>query len=186
MAEPPFLPLATGRLLLRRLEPLDVPAIERYAGDEDVARMTARIPHPYPPGMAAAWVAETHRQMAGGLGWQLAVATLADGALVGAIGLEKDEADAAAELGYWIGRPHWGRGYATEAARRLIAFGFQEGGLREVRAHCMAVNAASRRVLEKLGMAFQGPATVEARGRNVEVRTYALDVAAWRVAQARP
>lgn len=175
-----FAPLATERLVLRRLRPADAPAVERYAGDETVARMTARIPHPYPAGLAASWIAETHGQMARGEGWQLAVAGLADDALLGAVSLEKDDADSAAELGYWIGRPHWGHGFATEAARRMLAFAFATAGLREVRAHCMAENVVSRRVLEKLGMAFQGPATIEARGRNVAVRVYALDRARWR------
>jgi len=175
-------PLHTARLVLRPLEPADAPAIQRYAGDERIARWTARIPHPYPDGAAETWIAETREQSARREGWQLAVTRPADGALVGAIGLERDADGGSAELGYWIAVPFWGLGYATEAARRMIRFGFQTVDVATIHANALTANAASRRVLEKAGLGYVGPATItlEMRGRNAEVACYALARADWR------
>lgn len=174
-----FVLLETARLRLRPLRADDAPAIQRYAGDARVAVTTARIPHPYPDGAAEAWIAEAANQMAEDRGWQLAIARRSDDALIGAIGLERDEVGGSAELGYWIAVPAWGHGYATEAARALAGFGFARGGLAQIHAHALVDNLASRRVLEKIGLAYQGLATVEARGRNVTVACYALERAAW-------
>ena len=99
-----FPPVRTERLTLRRLEMADAAAVRRYAGDERVARWTARIPHPYPDGAAEAWIAESHAQMATGAGWQFGLEAPGDG-LVGAVGLERDEDRLSAELGYWVAVP---------------------------------------------------------------------------------
>jgi RimJ/RimL family protein N-acetyltransferase len=173
--------LQTQRLLLRPPNPADAPAIQRFAGDERIARWTARIPHPYPEGAAEGWIAETREQSARGDGWQLAVTRRPDGALVGAVGLERDEDGISAELGYWIAVPFWGLGYATEAARRIIRFGFQETDIRNIHANALTENAASRRVLEKAGLGYVGQATItlELRGRDAEVACYALARAEW-------
>lgn len=177
-----FTPLLSDRLALRRLEPTDAPAVQRYAGDERIARWTARIPHPYPDGAAEAWIAETHEQIARDDGWPLAVTRRADGALLGAVGLERDEDRISAELGYWIAVPYWGLGYATEAARRIVRFGFEASNVSNIHAHALTENAASRRVLEKAGLGYVGQATttLELRKRNAEVACYALARADWR------
>lgn len=171
--------LETARLRLRALRDADAPDIRRYAGDNRVAAMTARIPHPYPDGAAEAWIVEAARQAAAGVGWQLAVSRIGDDALIGAIGLERDEVGQSAELGYWIALPAWGHGYATEAARRVVAFGFDNAGLDGIHALALTENLASRRVLEKSGLLYQGLATVDARGTNATVATFALTRAEW-------
>jgi len=176
-----FPPLLTERLTLRRLERADAAAVRRYAGDERVAHWTARIPHPYPDGAAEAWIAETLAQMARSEGWQLGIDARGVG-LVGAIGLERDEDRLSAELGYWVGVPYWGHGYATEAARHMIRFAFQATDLAQVHARVLPDNAASRRVLEAVGFTPTGPATVtlDARGYNAEALCVALERRAWR------
>jgi RimJ/RimL family protein N-acetyltransferase len=176
-----FLPLSTERLTLRPLVLADAAAVRRYASDERVARWTARIPHPYPDGAAEAWIAETHAQMARGDGWQLGIERPGHG-VIGAVSLEHDEDGISAELGYVLAVDHWGHGYGTEAARRMIAFAFESNDLAQVHARVLPGNTASRRVLDKVGFAFVGPATVtlEARGRNAEVECYALERRAWR------
>jgi RimJ/RimL family protein N-acetyltransferase len=60
------------------------------------------------------------------------------------------------ELAYWIGRPYWGQGYATEAGARVVAYAFEEHGLNRVMAKAMRRNRASTRVMEKLGMVHEG------------------------------
>jgi len=59
-------------------------------------------------------------------------------------------------MGYWIGKSYWGKGYCTEAARRLIKYGFEELKLNRIFAHFMTGNPASGRVMEKAGMIYEG------------------------------
>jgi RimJ/RimL family protein N-acetyltransferase len=174
-----FAPLVTERLILRLPRPDDAPTIRRYAGDPRIALSTAAIPHPYPEGAAEAWIAECTRQAASGEGWQLVVTGRQDDGVIGAVRLEPELAGGPPELGYWIALPLWGRGFATEAARRLLAFGLTAGGTDEVRCHALADNTASRRVLEKVGLEFDGLATVEHRGRNAVAAFYSTNRERW-------
>jgi RimJ/RimL family protein N-acetyltransferase len=80
----------------------------------------------------------------------------ADAQLAGAIGLVIDRANDRAELGYWIGVPFWGRGYATEAGRAIVRFAFEEQALHRVFAQVFTRNPASARVLQKIGMRYEG------------------------------
>lgn len=75
--------------------------------------------------------------------------------LIGLVGLRSDD-DRIAELSYWIGKPHWGRGYATEAAAAIVDYGFERLRLHRIYATSLGRNAASRRVLEKVGMVAEG------------------------------
>jgi 8-oxo-dGTP diphosphatase len=150
----PFLPHRTQRLALRLLRPADAPAIQSYVSDPAVALMTARIPHPYPEGAAAEFIAEMAKDVATGRRLICAVATQDDDAVVGAIELNPNAVTRQAELGYWIGKPFWGRGYATEAGAAMLALGFRELGLRRIMARALEANPASIRVQEHLGFSF--------------------------------
>jgi len=147
--------LRTARLALRPFELTDAAAVQRLAGEREIADTTLTVPHPYLDGMAEAWIA-THREL-----WEkqdhaiFAVTPPSDG-VVGAIGLHLHLAHRRAELGYWIGRPFWNRGYATEAARALITFGFETLQLNRVHASHLTRNPASGRVMTKAGMTFEG------------------------------
>lgn len=116
---------------------------------------TLTIPHPYPEGAAEEWIRARPEA------WErrellvLAQTNPKDG-LVGVVGLELQLDHGRAELGYWVGVPYWGRGYATEAAEAIIDFGFTELGLTRIYAQRYARNPASGRVLEKLGMRREG------------------------------
>jgi 8-oxo-dGTP diphosphatase len=132
-------------LILRPPVEADADEIERYVSDPDIALPTANIPHPYPRGGAREWVALSR----GAFDW--VIRRNEDGALVGAIGLQPPVAGTA-ELGYWIGKPFWGQGYATEAAKAVIAHGFARMGLRAIEAGVRPVNVASIRVQEKAGL----------------------------------
>ena len=78
------------------------------------------------------------------------------GTLIGTVGLRIDDEDQRAELGYWIGKPFWGHGYCTEAARCVLQFGFEQVGLNRIFAHHFSRNPASGRVMQKLGMSHEG------------------------------
>lgn len=138
-----------------RLVPTDrmhAPAIQRLAAHPDVAATTL-IPHPYPPNGAIQFVEEVTlpRRAAG---TQYSFVMVEDDEVVGHISLKHvDRERGEAEVGYWVGRPYWGRGYASEALRLVLDVAFGEVGLERVYAHVLTHNPASGRVLEKLGFA---------------------------------
>lgn len=151
----PVLPtITTQRLTLRPFSPTDAARVQELAGDREVADPTANIPHPYPDGMAEAWIA-THAPEYQ-LGTHLTLAITEGGPILGAITLRLESHQFRAELGYWVGRPYWGRGYATEAAAALVEYGFRQLGLRRIYANHFARNPASGRVMEKIGMRHEG------------------------------
>ena len=118
--------------------------------------MTLSIPHPYPDGAAEQWI-DTHQgQWERGEGVQLAIERRDDGALVGTIGLSVDRRHSRAELGYFVGVPYWGNGYATEAARAVVDYAFDQLQVNRVYALHFVGNPASGRVLEKVGMQLEG------------------------------
>lgn len=158
--------LRTARLILDGFEPEDTGAVERLVGEEAIARFTLNIPYPYPPGVAAAWIAGHPKELRQGRGVAFAV-RLPDRQVVGCIGLRVERHHDRGELGYWIGLPYWGRGYATEAARACLAFGFEHFALHKVVANHVRANPASGRVMEKLGMTREGERRQHARKDGV-------------------
>jgi ribosomal-protein-alanine N-acetyltransferase len=148
--------LRTARLLLRSFEREDVPAIVRLAGTNEVAATTVNIPHPYAEDDARGFVAKASEDFRAGRSVSFAISISPGRELCGAVGLHIAEAHSHAELGYWIGVPFWGRGYATEAANAAVAFGFETLCLHRIYAHHFAGNTASQRVLEKIGMRHEG------------------------------
>jgi RimJ/RimL family protein N-acetyltransferase len=144
--------LRTERLVLRPFTLGDAPETQRLAGAYEVALNTAMIPHPYPEGAAAGWIATHQGDFEAGRGVTFAID---DGQLVGAVGLV-DKGDAIAEIGYWIGVPYWGRGYASEAARAVVRYGLEELGLERIFAMHFTRNPASGKVLVNAGMTYEG------------------------------
>jgi RimJ/RimL family protein N-acetyltransferase len=128
--------------------------VTELAGDRGVAAGTLSIPHPYPRSAAEEWISA--QGAADNPEQTFAVTRKADGQLVGAIGLRIEREHERAELGYWIGRPFWGNGYATEAGRAVVAYGFDELRLNRIYAYHFANNPASGAVLRKLGLTHEG------------------------------
>jgi RimJ/RimL family protein N-acetyltransferase len=147
--------IATARLVLREFAPADAAEVQRLAGAREIAEQTL-LPHPYEDGMAEAWIAATRAAREGGTEIVFAAERVRDHALVGAIGLVLERHRARAKLGYWIGLPYWGRGYATECVGAVVAFGFETLALERIWAPRFRGNAASARVLEKVGLAHEG------------------------------
>jgi len=144
--------LRTKRLILRPFTPVDIPELIPLIGAREVAATTRRIPYPYTEADAKEFIssAQDGREI------NLAVALLSSLRLVGGAILRPDLAHQHAELGYWIGVPHWGNGYATEAARELVRYGFEELRLHRIYASHTASNPASGKVLGKVGMRREG------------------------------
>ncbi len=150
--------IETPRLVLRPFDLNDAPIVQRLAGDRAVADTTLHIPHPYVDGMAESWIGGHGPEQEAGSALTLAVVLRADEDLIGAIGLKLVRELDKGELGYWIGKPFWNSGYATEAAAAVVEFGFVELGLNRISATHLARNPASGRVMQKIGMQLEGTA----------------------------
>jgi RimJ/RimL family protein N-acetyltransferase len=148
--------LQTQHLILRPFNLFDAPEVQRLAGDRDIAAMTLLIPHPYADGMAEEWIKAHPKAFEEGISINFAVVLRKDEKLCGAIGLGIDKKNSNAELGYWIGKPYWGRGYCTEAAKAILKYGFEVIGLNRIYATHFPHNPASGRVMQKIGMRYEG------------------------------
>jgi len=148
--------MQTGRLTLRDYAPSDIPALVPLIGAREVAATTLRIPHPYIEFDARDFIACAQEDLSSGRALHLGIVLRESNALCGGVGLRIESEHRRAELGYWIGVPYWGKGYATEAARAVVKYGFETLGLHRIFAGHFANNPASARVLRKIGMRHEG------------------------------
>lgn len=149
--------LETDRLLLRPLSADDAPNVASLAGRREIADTTISVPHPYSDAQARGWIVSNNSLFALGKGVVFGIQLKSDSKLAGAIGLRDVDAEhAQAEMGFWIAVEYWSQGYATEAARALLSFGFLRLGLNRIYAHHMVRNPASGRVLTRIGMKPEG------------------------------
>ena len=146
--------LRSARLRLRPFALTDCAEVNRLVGDEAVASTLVAVKYPYSEDMARRWIANHQPSYDAGGSLNFAVEERASQVLVGFIGIGGDESRAG--MGYWYGRPYWGKGYATEAGRTTVAFGFEELGLERMEASHLKDNLASGRALQKMGMSHQG------------------------------
>jgi len=127
------------------------------AGAREIADTTVSIPHPYDLDHALAWIGHQRRESVRGRATNFAIRLLADSSLIGCASLRDiDGEHLQAELGFWVGRDWWGKGYAREAAAEVLRFGFEDLGLNRIYAHHMARNPAAGRVLLHIGMQREG------------------------------
>ena len=143
--------LETERLRLRRYAEADIADLVPLIGTREVAATPLRIPYPYTEQDARAFLAIKDPDRI----W-LAISLRTDGRQIGGIGLTVDAQHQHAELGYWLGVPYWGKGYATEAARAMLRYGFCDLGLHRIFASHFKHNPASGNILRKLGMRYEG------------------------------
>lgn len=148
--------LETARFILRPLADQDGPRLAEICAPLETVRFTSSIPHPYTLDDAAAFIEHTRRGWADGTDICWAITRREDGLIVGTIGIRPVAAHRHAEFGYMIAREQWGGGIATEAARRIVAFGFDDLGLHRIHASYAPANPASGRILEKLGFIREG------------------------------
>jgi RimJ/RimL family protein N-acetyltransferase len=153
----PIFSLNTERLLIRSFNIADAPTVQKLAGDRVIADTTRIVPHPYLDGLAEEWIQSQQPPGPESTTIELAITLRQDTTLVGAISLVAiNRQDSRAELGYWIGKPFWGKGYCTEAASEILRYAFETVRLNRVSARHLARNPASGRVLEKIGMSREG------------------------------
>lgn len=170
----PFV-LETERLVLRRPTLADVKAIARVANDLRIAINTRRLPHPYMPEHAVAFVQALKDEIR-----NTHFLIEHDGAAAGMVGVDWRDADAP-ELGYWLGVDSWGRGFATEAARAVIDLTFEEFSIDTLFSGARVINPGSRKVLEKCGFQWSGVELhrFEALGSSTPVDCFHLSRSVW-------
>ena len=159
--------LETERLLLRPPERRDIPVFAPLIGDFDVAKNLGTVPHPYAESDAFTWIAQLDERRAKGEAYQFGVTRKSDGAYMGGCGLHLDKGEL--ELGYWYGKPYWKQGYATEAARRVLQFGFEGLQVSDIWAGWFHDNPNSGHVLAKLGFVAKGFQKRSCLARGTEV-----------------
>ena len=168
--------LNTSRLMLRPLCRDDIPQFVPLIGAREVAATTLRIPHPYTEQDAVRFLEYSDSVWEKREGARFGV-FLRDGKMLcGGMGLHANLEHNHAELGYWIGVPYWGQGYGTEAAREVLRFGFEDLQFHRIHAGHFANNPASGRILQKLGMTYEGTTRDHIRkwGEYLDVAIYGL------------
>lgn len=179
MTSKSFPQLTTKRLFLRPFTLADAVRVRQLAGDREIALNTLAIPHPYEDGMAEHWIGN-HQERFESVGDVTLAITLREdnlltsvqrldepggrpgglpptgNLLIGAISLMTKRDWDSAEMGYWVGKEYWGKGYCTEAAGAVLDYGFTVAGFNRIYASYLDRNPASGRVMEKIGMVYEG------------------------------
>lgn len=164
--------LESERLTLRPVANEDISAIVALAGDVEVAQWTVSIRHPLSEGQVTEWLAGC----VAGREHAFAIQPKDENKLIGIVGITVMGDGKKGEIGYWIGRPYWGNGFATEAVRRVLLHGFGALGLAEIEATVFPGNDRSVQVLAKTGFSETGSdhRAAPARGGDRNVIVYTL------------
>jgi RimJ/RimL family protein N-acetyltransferase len=169
--------LETLRLRLRALQTPDAANIQQAASVRAVADTMISLPHPYPAGEAARYLARQQAERERGLSVTYALERKADAGFTGLIELRAIEREhSQAELSFWLAVEAWGRGYMTEAVAAVVAYAFEGLGLNRLYAFHMVRNPGSGRVLEKNGFQREGLLRQRVRkwGRFEDVALWAI------------
>ncbi|WP_217586243.1 GNAT family N-acetyltransferase [Lentibacillus saliphilus] len=148
--------ITTNRLTLRLFQQSDAPAVAHLCNNYNLYKSTLHLPYPYSVDDALAWIEHHEDHFNENKSYTFAITDKESGQLYGTIGLSYKQNSNNGELGYWIGEPFWGNGYATEAVEAIIQFAFSDKQYHRVYAFCFNSNPASGRVLEKVGMTQEG------------------------------
>lgn len=165
--------IRTDRLVLRPFRVGDETDLVAAANTREVwLHLRDRFPHPYTREDAEVWIGHARADAP-----PTNLAITVDDRVIGGLGLERngDVTRFTAELGYWIGVAHWGRGYASEAVGGFVDYAFATFPLERLQAFIFAPNLSSRRVLEKCGFRLEGVArrAVFKEGRFLDSCLYA-------------
>ena len=148
--------LETERFILRRMSRSDAADMFEYASNPAVTRFLTWDVHPNAR-FSANYLSYLQSKYRSGEFYDWAVTLRSTGKMIGTCGFSHFNFPAySAEIGYVLNPAYWGRGAAAEAAARVVRFGFEYLELNRIEARCMAGNAQSRRVMEKLGMTYEG------------------------------
>jgi ribosomal-protein-alanine N-acetyltransferase len=148
--------LVTERLVLRPFTLADASDVQCLADDPDVASTLGSLPHPYTLRDAEEWIAMHQEKFDKGEDCYFAITDRGLGFLIGEIDISISARHDRGGIGYWIGKKYWNRGYCTEAASAVLRYGFEVLRLNRISSTHFARNPASGRVMQKLGMKYEG------------------------------
>ncbi len=173
--------LETERLILRKFEIPDVHDILEYAKDPDVARYTTWEAHKSIKDSEGfvKWVLDRYQKDEAG---EWGIELKETGKIIGSMGfVQLDLINSVGVIGYALGKNYWGKGIITEAVSRLIRFSFEEMNLNRIEAVHIVGNEASGRVMQKVGMVFEGVLRQKmfAKGKFWDVKQYAIVKEDW-------
>ncbi len=148
--------ISTKRLVLRPLKIEDAPRVAYLANNYQIYRNTLNLPYPYRKEDAEMWILRQMTKFDNNETISLGISYRLTNELVGVIGLYLCPYHENGEIGYWIGKDYRNKGFATEAVLALIDYAFGQLNYYRVYGKCFASNPASAKVLEKVGMTFEG------------------------------
>lgn len=168
----------TERLVLRPPHSEDVEPLMQLANNRNIAKMLSRLPYPYRREHAESFI---ERSAAGAIGPLAYAVTLAEsGAFIGCCSLHDHTYGAGYEIGYWLGEPYWGQGYATEMMAALIDVAFRSLSYDQLHISCQSRNFASKRVIEKSGFQYVGDVvTCSGTDGDVPAERFVLTQQGW-------
>lgn len=137
-------------MILSELKEEDLPLVTQYLQDKVFSELTSNIPYPYRKEDAEFWFKISKEAFEKRKGFTFAIRDKNE-QMIGAIGLH-DEGSDKAEMGYWLAKPFWNKGYVTEAAKSVVDFGFKELGFNKIYATYFPHNPASGKIMQKIGM----------------------------------
>jgi RimJ/RimL family protein N-acetyltransferase len=175
-------PIRGSKITLRPLVKRDAPSIYKYACNRAISRYTF-LPYPYTRRNAEEWVITSGERNASGIDVNLGIELPVSGEIIGMISLNNiDHFSRHAELGYWLGKPFWGRGYVREAISLILRHSFRELKLKRVYARVMHPNTVSARLLEKCGFKYEGTLrrNIKRHGRYLDELRYGILAEEWR------
>jgi RimJ/RimL family protein N-acetyltransferase len=175
------------RLVLRLVRDEDLPPLLEMNADDIVTRY---LPYESWRGMedAQAWMSRAQARLAAGEAWQFVIVLRESGRVIGSCLLfHFDFPNGRAEIGYLLGRAHWGAGYMQEAAAALVDYAFDAVGLRRLEAEIDPRNEASAKLLERVGFTKEGHLRErwDTKGEVSDSGLYGLLRSAW-LARRRP
>ncbi|WP_307786813.1 GNAT family N-acetyltransferase [Pseudogracilibacillus auburnensis] len=148
--------IATKRLVMRLFQSSDAEDVTKLCNNYNIYKNTMHLPYPYSLQDALSWIECHQENFMANKSYEFAITDKESGELFGAIALSNNQKFNNGEIAYWIGEEFWGNGYATEAAKAIIEFAFEEKGYHKVFARFFHSNQASGRILQKLGMKKEG------------------------------
>ncbi len=151
-----FPKIETERLILTELKAKDIPNIVKYASNKNISDFTQNVPFPYVEKDAVFWINMANQGFENGNQYTFAIRPKEKENFIGGIGIKIERKNNRAEIGYWIAEPFSGKGYATEATKAILKFGFKNLDLNKFTSSHLSNNPASGKVLENSGMKKEG------------------------------
>jgi len=167
--------LKTERLQLRAPVPADLERCAELLGDYEVAKMLSRVPYPYDLDAGRIYLARSvERWRNAAAADELGLHIDHDGQMIGGMGFKKLQATP--EIGYWLGRPFWGKGFMSEAVGAAVTWLFRNTDHDRLAGEAMLENSGSLKVLEKLGFKLVGEVGCQSASRGATVPALRMEV----------